>query len=156
MSDTDTTTTPTTYVNADGDPFAALGTDVKVRSVNNSTVDIPDNVRKLIASEVTHFSGLPNTEKRELTFPTEERANKYRMQLKSYAREHNLNCYMPATLKDGTEANTNGRVTYRLAPHTERSAVDTKTVTVTAAADLKIPAPAKPSAPKPSAPKPSK
>ena len=145
-------TTPAN-VNSDGDPFAALGI-VSSRVVDNSTVAIPANVRMVLAGEVTYFSGQPNTTKRELTFPTEAAADLFRAQLKSYAKEHDLNVYLPAEDKFERKLNAGVLVTYRFSARKDVSAVDTKTVTVTPAADLKVPAPIapKPAAPKPAAP----
>jgi hypothetical protein len=143
MTDTDTTANPTMpYANADGDPFAALGV-VSHRIVDNSTVDIPANVRKVLATEVTYFSGQPNTTKRELVFPDSAAADLFRAQIKSYAKEHDLGAYLPVEDKFSRKLNAGNLVTYRFSARKDISDVDTSTVTVSKAADLKLPAPAK-------------
>lgn len=104
---------PADIITADGEvDFSALG--ITVRTVTNKTVDIPPHIRRVFAAEVAHFSGLPNTAKRELTFPNDQDAAKYRAQLASYASEMNLVLALPKDAEFGRKPNAGALVTYRL------------------------------------------
>lgn len=96
------------------DFLAAMGA-TSERMIDNNSVNIPDNRRCAFSQEVTHFSALPNTHKRELTMPSEADADLLRLQLRQYAREFDLICSFPDKAKDGRLLNAGCTVTYRIA-----------------------------------------
>lgn len=114
--------------------FSIFGA-VSVRMVDNQTVDIPPARRAAFAQEVAHFSALPNTKKRELVLPSAADANLLRAQLKSYAREHDLNVAFPVEDKFGRRLNDGAMITYRIAPRTESDASKNGAVTVSSVAN---------------------
>jgi hypothetical protein len=110
-----TSTQTTENTMNDVDLLGAFGA-TSTRMVDNATVFIPDNRRHAFASEVSHFSALPNTSKRELVLPTEADADLLRAQLRCYARENGYTINLPAEDKFGRALNAGLVLTYRIAP----------------------------------------
>jgi hypothetical protein len=132
---TSTSTSSATETTFDLSAFGA----VSQRMVDNSTVEISPARRSAFASEVTHFSALPNTSKRELQMPDSESADMLRLQLRQYARENDLIVGFPVESKDHRQLNSGTTVTYRIAPRraddSENGDVEVSTVTDAAGAE---------------------
>lgn len=100
-----------------------------VKPLDNQTVEIPDDRRADFANAVTYFSAQPNTAKLSVTMDSVKDADLLRAQIKQYAREHNLSAGLPAKDKFGNTLNEGTKVTFRFAPHRDKTTAAPVTTT---------------------------